>query len=174
MSSAQFLLRMRPYFRQVAGELVLGSLCGILMNTAVVLPALLLGRAIDEVVRLSRGESTPQAVTIAALLVVAGTLATEVPRIGKRWWLMTANARIRGSIRADVFRGVVAWPMARLHRTPIGDIMARTVGDVEVLRVGVREFTIEMWDTVLFSISILVTMLFLDPDLTVLALLPVP
>jgi ATP-binding cassette, subfamily B, multidrug efflux pump len=174
MSSAQFLLRMRPYFRQVAGELFLGSLCGIVMNTAVVLPALLLGRAIDEVLRLSRGESTPQAVTLAALLVVAGTLATEVPRVGKRWWLMTANARIRGSVRADVFRGVVAWPMARLHRTPIGDIMARTVGDVEVLGVGVREFTIEMWDTVLFSVSILVTMLFIDPGLTVLALLPVP
>ena len=174
MSSAQFLLRMRPYFRQVAGELVLGSLCGVLMNTAVVLPALLLGRAIDEVQRMSRGESTAQAVAGAALLVVAGTLATEVPRIGKRWWLMTANARIRGSIRVDVFRGVVAWPMARLQRTPIGDIMARTVGDVEVLGVGVREFTIEMWDTVLFSISILVTMFLLDPGLTVLALLPVP
>src|ERR1051326_9008175 len=174
MPSALFLLRMRPYFRQVAGELVLGSLCGILMNTAVVLPALLLGRAIDEVVRLGRGESSPQAVTVAALLVLAGTLATELPRIGKRWWLMTANARIRGSIRADGFRGVVAWPMARLHRTPIGDLMARTVGDVEVLGVGVREFTIEMWDTVLFSISILATMVLLDPGLTLLALLPVP
>jgi ATP-binding cassette, subfamily B, multidrug efflux pump len=173
-AAPRFLLRMRPYFRQVAGELALGSVCGILMNTAVVLPALLLGRAIDEVVRLARGESSPQAVTLAALLVLAGTLATELPRIGKRWWLMTANARIRGSIRADVFRGVVAWPMARLHRTPIGDLMARTVGDVEVLGVGVREFTIEMWDTVLFSISILATMVVLDPGLTLLALLPVP
>jgi ATP-binding cassette subfamily B multidrug efflux pump len=173
-SSAHVLWRMRPYFRQVAGELVLGSICGILMNTAVVLPALLLGRAVDEVLRLSRGESSPAAVTLAAGLFVAGTLATEVPRIGKRWWLMTANARIRASIRADVFRGVVAWPMARLHRTPIGDLMARTVGDVEVLGVGVREFTIEIWDTVLFSVSILVTMVVLDSSLTVLALLPVP
>lgn len=154
----------------MAGELVLGSICGIVMNTAVVLPALLLGRAIDEVLRLSRGESTPQGATLAALLVVAGTLATEVPRIGKRWCFQTANARICG----DVFRGVVAWPMARLHRTPIGDLMARTVGDVEVLGIGVREFTIEMWDTVLFSMSILFTMLLLDPGLTVLALLPVP
>jgi ABC-type multidrug transport system fused ATPase/permease subunit len=174
LTSARFLWHMRPYFRQVAGELVLGSLCGILMNTAVVLPALLLGRAVDEVLRLSRGQSTPSAVTLAAALVVAGTLATEVPRIGKRWWLITANARIRGSMRADAFRGVAAWPMARLHRTPIGDLMARTVGDVEVLGVGVREFTIEMWDTVLFSISLVVTMLVLDPGLTVVALLPVP
>jgi ATP-binding cassette, subfamily B, multidrug efflux pump len=174
MGAARFLWRMRPYMRQVAGEIVLGSVCGFIMNTAVVLPALLLGRAIDQVVALSRGETTPSAVTAAALLFVAGTLATEVPRIGKRWWLMTANNRIRSNIRADVFRGVVAWPMARLHRTPIGDLMARTIGDVEVLGVGVREFTIEIWDTVLFCISIVVAMLFFDPLLTVLALLPVP
>jgi ATP-binding cassette subfamily B multidrug efflux pump len=82
--------------------------------------------AVDQVVGLSRGETTPTAVTLAALLFIGGTLATEVPRIGKRWWLMTANNRIRGNLRADVFRGVVDWPMARLHRTPIGDLMART------------------------------------------------
>ena len=85
MSGARFLWRMRPYIRQVAGEMVLGSVCGFIMNTAVVLPALLLGRAVDQVVALSRGETTPGAVTVAALLFVAGTLATEVPRIGKRW-----------------------------------------------------------------------------------------
>jgi hypothetical protein len=47
IAAARFLWRMRPYFRQVAGEMLLGSLCGFFMNTAVVLPALLLGRAID-------------------------------------------------------------------------------------------------------------------------------
>ena len=31
-----YLWDMRPYFRQVAGELVLGSIAGIVMNTAVV------------------------------------------------------------------------------------------------------------------------------------------
>jgi ATP-binding cassette, subfamily B, multidrug efflux pump len=33
-----YLWEMRPYFRQVAGQLVLGSITGIMMNTAVVLP----------------------------------------------------------------------------------------------------------------------------------------
>ena len=37
-----YLWEMRPYFRQVAGQLVLGSMAGIIMNTAVVLPAILL------------------------------------------------------------------------------------------------------------------------------------
>ena len=170
----RYLLELRPYFRQVAGQLVLGSLAGIVMNTAVVLPAILLGHAIDRALALERGAATPADVGWAVLAFLGGTLLTEGPRISKRWWLQTANARIRANLRADAFRGVLGWPMERLQRTPIGDVMARIVGDVEVLGVGVREFTIEMWDTVLFSLSFLVAMLAFDPTLTALALVPVP
>src|SRR5438552_3913684 len=143
MSVTNYLWEMRPYFRQVAGQFVLGSLCGIVMNTAIVLPAILLGRAIDQVLALERGQGSSEAAAAAALLFVLGTLATEVPRIGKRWWIQTSNARMRANIRADAFRGVLAWPMPQLHGTPIGDIMARIVGDVEVLGLGLRELTTE-------------------------------
>ena len=44
---AHYLWELRPHFRQVAGQLALGSVAGFVMNTAVVLPAILLGRAID-------------------------------------------------------------------------------------------------------------------------------
>ena len=170
----KYLWKLRPYFRQTAGSLVLGSLAGIVMNTAVVLPAILLGAAIDKALALERGEATPADVTVAALLLVAGTLLTEGPRVLKRWWLMTANARIRASLRADALRGALSRPMADLHKTSIGDQMARIVGDVEVLGVGVREFTIETWDTVLFSLSFVVAMFLVDAQLTLLALAPVP
>ena len=169
-----FLSAMRPYYRQVAGQLFLGSVAGIVMNTAVVLPAILLGRAIDVALALEGGRATPGDVAAAALLFVGGTLLTEVPRIVKRWWLMTANARIRANVRADALRGVLARPMADLHSRPIGDLMARIVGDVDVLGVGVREFTIEIWDTVLFSLSVLVALLLFDWQLTLLALAPAP
>jgi ABC-type multidrug transport system fused ATPase/permease subunit len=169
-----YLWEMRPYFRQVAGQLVLGSITGIIMNTAVVLPAILMGRAINAALAFERGEVGPGAVGWAALAFVGGTLLTEGPRMAKRWWLMTANGRIRANIRGDALRGVIAWPMARLDRTPVGDVMARIIGDVEVLGVGLREFTIETWDTVLFSLSLVVAMLVYDLPLTVLALLSVP
>lgn len=169
-----YLWEMRPYFRQVAGQLVLGSITGFIMNTAVVLPAILLGWAIDVALAFERGEVGPGAVGWAALAFVGGTLLTEGPRIAKRWWLMTANARIRANIRGDALRGVIAWPMARLDSTPAGDVMARIIGDVEVLGVGLREFTIETWDTILFSLSLMAAMLVFDLHLTVLALLPVP
>lgn len=173
-SNVTYLWKLRPYFRQVAGELVLGSLAGIVMNTAVILPAILLGNAIDKALALERGEATPEDVTFAALLLIGGTLLTEGPRVLKRWWLMTANARIRANLRADALRGALSRPLADLHRTSIGDQMARIVGDVEVLGVGVREFTIETWDTVLFSCSFVVAMFVIDARLSLLALAPVP
>src|SRR4029078_5657081 len=101
-----------------------------------------------------------------ALIVCGSTPLSEIPRIAKRWWLMTANARIRANVRADAFRGVLAWPMGDLQRTPLRGLMARIVGDVEVLGVGVRELTIETWDTLLFSLSFIVAMLMIDARLT--------
>ena len=82
---------MRPYCRQMSGQMVVGSIIGIIMNAAVVLPALLLGRAIDTALAFERGEVGPASVGWAALAFAGGTLATAIPRILKRWWLMTAN-----------------------------------------------------------------------------------
>ena len=171
---SHYLWALKPYYRQVAGQLLLGSLAGIAMNTAVVLPAVFLGRAIDAATLFVRGELTRAALLQTILLLIAATLATELPRVGKRWWLMTANARIRANLRADALRGVMAWPMSTLAAVSVGDIMARAVGDIEVLGVGVREVIIETWDTLLFLLSFLVAMLVLDVPLTLWALLPVP
>ncbi|MCC6180171.1 MAG: ABC transporter ATP-binding protein [Chloroflexi bacterium] len=165
---------MRPYFRQVAGLLVLGSLAGIVMNTTIVLPPIMLGRAIDAVLALERGEAHPGAIGWAVLAFVGATILSETARVFKRRLLVTAVGRIRANVRADGLRGVLAWPMARLHTTPVGEIMAKIIGDVDVLGTGVREFIIEMWDTVLFSIAMIVAMLLFDASLTLMALLPVP
>jgi ABC-type multidrug transport system fused ATPase/permease subunit len=171
---ANYLWELRPYYRQTAGQLLLGSLAGIAMNTAVVLPAIFLGRAVDAALHFVEGETSRAALLRAVMMFVAATLATELPRVGKRWWLMTANARIRANLRADALRGVLAWPVFRLAEMAVGDTMARIVGDVEVLGIGVREVIIETWDTVLFLLSFLIAMLLLDAPLTLLALVPVP
>ena len=170
----RLLAPLRPYLRQVAGLLVVGSVAGIVMNIAVVLPAVLLGRAVDTVLAYARDEVPFGDVTRAVVLLVAGTVATEVPRIGKRYWLGVARARVRASLRADAVRGVLDWPADRLHRTAVGDVIARVLGDVEVIGTGVGEIIVETWDTVLFSLALVVAMVLYDPSLSLWALAPVP
>lgn len=165
---------MLPYLRQVTGLLVIGSLAGIAMNTAVVLPAVALGHAIDLAVAVAHNAAPASDLTRASLLVVAAALATELPRIGKRWWLGVARSRIRATARFDALRGVLGWPADRLHRTPIGEVMARIIGDVEVLGTGLGEIIVETWDTLLFSASLIAVMCWYDLPLAAMALLPVP
>lgn len=144
------------------------------MNVFIILPPLLLGHAINVALGAERGTSTASDVGLAALLFVAGTAATEVPRIGKRYWLGVARTRFVASVRADALRGVLEWPTEQTTKIPVGDVMARIIGDVEVLGEGVSEVMVETWDTLLFSLSLIVTMIVLSPGLALLALIPVP
>ena len=169
-----FLLALRPYFRQVAGLLVVGSFAGILMNVAIVLPAVFLGRAINTVLAYERHRASSGSVTDAAALFVAATAATQLPRIAKRYWLGLARNRLRANVRADALRGVLAWPMDRLAAMSVGGVMARVIGDVEVLGTGVGEVIVETWDTLLFSASLIAAMFVYDPTLAAIALSPVP
>lgn len=169
-----FLLELRPYFRQVAGLLVVGSVCGILMNVFIVLPAVFLGRAINTVLAYQQGHASSAAVGRAAVAFVLATAATEVPRIGKRWWLGVARTRFQANVRADALRGVLAWPMDRLAAMSVGGVMARVIGDAQILTLGVGEVMVETWDTLLFSISLVATMFIYAPGLAAIALAPVP
>lgn len=169
-----FLWELRPYFRQVAGLLVIGSIAGILMNVAIVLPAVFLGRAINAALAFAKGSAGGSDVAWAVVLFVFATAATQVPRIGKRYWLGLARVRFQASVRSDALRGVLAWPMDRLAAMSVGGVMARVVGDVEVLGLGVGEVIVETWDTLLFSVSLVVTMFVYAPGLALVALAPVP
>jgi ATP-binding cassette subfamily B multidrug efflux pump len=171
---SRFLWELRPYFRQVAGLLVIGSIAGILMNVAIVLPAIFLGRAVNTVLAFHQGTTGASSVALAAVLFVVATAATQVPRIGKRYWLGLARVRFQANVRSDALRGVLGWPMERLAAMPVGGVMARVVGDVEVLGLGVGEVIVETWDTLLFSVALVVTMFVYDPGLALVALAPVP
>src|SRR5439155_17943780 len=83
----EYLRGLRPYYRHVLGTIVIGSVCGLIMNTAVVLPAILLGRAIDTVRAVAAGSAPATAVGWAALAYFGGVLLMESARTVKRWCL---------------------------------------------------------------------------------------
>lgn len=169
-----YLRELGPYFRQVGGQLLIGSAGGLASNLAVVLPVVLLGRAIDAVLALDRAQGSVASVSRAAALLVAGTVLFETTKMVKRWWLNTAWAAMKANIRADAFRGVMAWSTATSRQTPTGDVLARVVGDVEVLGDGFGEIVFETWDTVLQTVTLAVAMLLYDWRIAALALSPVP
>src|SRR3546814_19514072 len=101
---AHYLWKLRPYYRQTAGQLALGSLAGVVMNTALVLPAVCLGRAIDAATHFASSQATREPLMQPVALYAAASLATDLTRFRKRGLVMTANARIRPQLCADAPR----------------------------------------------------------------------
>ncbi len=171
---SHYLWKIRPYYRQVAGLLSIGFVSGIIMNIAVVLPPLLLGRVIDIAAALEKGAASHRALILAALAYVGGCSLNLLGQIGKRWWLRTANQRTLANIRANALRGILSWSMETLHREPVGGIMARIIGDARVFITGFNEATTELLDTWLFSISLFTAMMLIDLRLALMAMALVP
>lgn len=169
-----YLWEARAYYRQVAGLLLLGSACGVVLNVVVILPFILLGKAIDVALAMEQGEATVRDVVWAACAYVGGSMLYFVTRMGKRWWLRTAVRRAVANVRADALRGVLSWPMEWLHQAPVGDLMSRIIGDTQIFGSGFNESTTELWDTWLFSFSLVGAMIAYDLRLTLLVMLPVP
>ena len=174
MSVVKFVWAMRYYFRLAAGQILLGSLAGLAKNSLTILPPIALGGMIDAVLDFRRGSINLGELTRAAVWVFLATALTEIPRIGKRWWFATSNARLMANLRVDALKGILAWPLAKLSRTPVGDFMARIIGDVEVLGRGTGELTREAWDTLWFSGALVAAMLVYDVPMALLGLAPVP
>ena len=94
-----YLRAIWPYLKQVSGLLLIGSLGGIVMNTAVVLPAVLLGRAIDAATAWSAGRGTGADVLRAGLVYVGAMALYQGARLVKRWGLRVGHQRIVASVR---------------------------------------------------------------------------
>mgnify|MGYP001549416777 FL=1 len=113
-----------PHLSRVAPSLVIGSIAGIAMNTLVVLPPLMLGRSIDVATRYARGTATGTELLVAVALFVAASVATEGPRMAKRWLLTTARQRVVGGLRVAALAGALSMPMRALLATPVGALLS--------------------------------------------------
>lgn len=158
----------RLFWTQAAG--------GILYNTVIVAGPLLLGRAIDAAGALER-DVTPEEVRTLALLCVLLVVITaffQYARYIKRWYLRNLTNRIACDMRAGLLSRVLRYPMLKIEEESVGDLMSRTVGDVEEIT-GTTYTTInEIWDTWLLMISYFVVLMYYDYRITLIAAFGAP
>lgn len=170
----------KPSFWRYIGQqwrwLALGSSTGIVMNTSVVLPPILLGRIIDHASSYISGGGAVGLNIISRdiMLYLLAVLVYAVGRLGKRYGLRIMANRMNCCLRADLLAAAFAWPMPRYDQEKVGDIMSRAVGDVQSFSDAVQVVVTEVFDTALMMISSFVAILVINPRLTLIASLPVP
>ncbi|MFH1639649.1 MAG: ABC transporter ATP-binding protein [Chloroflexota bacterium] len=159
----------RQFWLQAAG--------GILYNTVIVSGPILLGLTVDAAAALlNEGHSLERVRTLflyCALFVLL-TIFFQYARYVKRWYIRDMCNRIACDIRAGLFRTILTYPMQQLDQESVGDLMSRTVGDVEQFVTTVQTTINEGWDTWLLMVSYFVVLLFYDYRITLICSIPIP
>ncbi len=165
------------YVRRQKYWVIYGSLTGVVMNTTVVLPPILLGRAIDAAMALEREGVTPAGLRrlyLAALWYVGVTVVYAIGRLGKRYGFRVMANNFNIDLRSDLLRTTLGWKPARHERERIGDLLSRCIGDIQVVSDTLMTTVTEVFDTGLMMLSNFVALLIYLPGLTLLAAIPVP
>lgn len=169
LSLISYILRHRGLFWiEAAG--------GIIYNTVIVTGPIVLGMAIDAAGAVYESP-TPDRVRqllLYCLLLFGLTAFFQYARYVKRKYIRDMCFRIRADMRAGLLGRTLSRPLAALEREPVGDLISRTIGDVEQVVSTVETTINEAWDTWLLMLSYLVVLLWKDARVTLICSIPVP
>ena len=119
-------------------------------------------------------EVTRGAIAIYAAAVVALALVRGVFRYGQRRLVNDVSRRVETDVRDALYRNLLRQPPAWFDELPTGDVMSRFVNDLGAVRMAIGPgymFGVNTIVTLLLAIGF---MAWIDPGLTLWALLPLP
>jgi ATP-binding cassette, subfamily B, multidrug efflux pump len=170
-------LKLISYLRKYKRYFWIQTVGGVIYNTVIVAGPILLGKMIDAAGRLETDGVTPERVRALLFLVigfVAVTVFFQYGRYVKRWYLRVMTNMMSSDMRAGLLSRVLKYPMARVERESVGDLMSRTVGDVDQINNTLQQTINEGWDTGLLMISYFAVLMWYDWRITLIGSIPIP
>lgn len=165
------ILRLIPYFRRHIPLLILVFIL-VVFGTAMQLASpWLIGSAIDAMVR----ERTDlHHLALIALGIAAAFLLSSAAS----WFQIRAMVRISQdivrSLRRDLFAVIQTLPIRYFDTRPHGEIMSRLTNDIETMSATLSQSAPQLMGSAIMVIGSISFMLFLDPLLTLIALVSMP
>ncbi len=160
-----------PYFKKNYRKIVLGILCMILVDLAQLVVPQIIKHAVDT---LAASDLNRQVLMIQCLVIVSLGLFMALLRYGWRIMLMGSARDLERGIRDDLYAHVLSLDMAYYDKTKTGDIMTHATSDIAHVRMAFGFGVIVMVDTILLGGTCIAIMIWTNPKLTALTLIPMP
>src|SRR5271154_6634882 len=120
-----------PYFKKYRRSYVAGAICVFLTNGIWILFALILKRAVDDLLHL--GVNRHKLATYAMLLL-AVAVGKGIFQFLTRWIVIGVSREVEFDLRNDLFKHLESLSFSYYQRTRTGDIMARATNDLNAVR----------------------------------------
>jgi ATP-binding cassette subfamily B multidrug efflux pump len=183
------------YLRPYRGRVMLGVVMLVATNVIFLGEPILIGRIVDALAPAAEQAGDSRAavtslvdgvvdaiaqvthldrVPVLALLLIAVAIGTGFTRILSRVYLFNTAREAEADVRRDLFARLLRFEPGYYRAHPTGDVMSRLTNDVQTVRGLWGPGVLNIVNTAVAFATVLVMMIWLDPWITLLALLPYP
>jgi ATP-binding cassette subfamily B multidrug efflux pump len=127
--------------------------------------------AIDD---LTSGIISPVGLLLYGLEVLILALGIGGLRYIWRYFLLGAARRIEKALRDRLFIHLQTLSASYFSKTQVGDLMAHATNDVEAVRMAMSLGIVFLMDTIILGVLTIFFMIYINPRLTLFAVLPMP
>ncbi len=160
-----------PYFSEGRRALAIGLASLLAVDILQLAIPLVIKRAVDD---LAGGKASLNTLLIQAGGIIAIALVIGCLRYVWRLGIFGISRRIEMGLRNQLFSHLLTMPPSFFTRNPTGDLMARSVNDVNAVRMASGMGLVALVDAVVLGLASVAFMLAMNVELTLICLLPAP
>jgi len=170
-STFKNLAPLRPYFARNKWKLFAGLICLLTVDILQLFIPRIIKKAVDDLTLL---QATQKALMLYALVIVVIALVLGVLRFLWRRLIFGHSRIVERDLREKVFSHLQTLSLNFYAQTRTGDLMARSVNDMDAIRFAVGMGVVAFNDGVVLGLAAIGFMLYINIELTLIALLPMP
>jgi ATP-binding cassette subfamily B multidrug efflux pump len=162
---------LKAYFIENRMALILGLSSLLLVDALQLYIPRVIKSSIDA---LTIGGATTQALLRYALIIVGIALIMAVFRYIWRYLVFGHSRRVEEALRNRIYQHLQTLSLSFYWRTNTGDIMARTVNDIDAVRMAAGMGLVALTDGIVLGLATIGFMLYINIPLTIISLIPTP
>jgi len=160
-----------PYFRRNLGILAIGVSSLLIVDLLQLFIPRVIKLAVDD---LTRYQATSARLLSYAGMVLALALGIVVFRFVWRRCLFGHSRQVEEALRNRLFSHLQTLSFSYFDRANTGDLMAHATNDVQAVQLAAGMGLVALTDTLVLGTAAIGFMLYINPSLTLIALLPMP
>lgn len=163
--------RIRSYFFQAKGTLLVVTVTGLLYNLGLLAGPWFEGQLAQCLMDILEGRSIFSAMAVLALCYVAVTGAVQGARALKRLYVRRFANQVNRQMKQVLYGNLVHKPKSALDREGAGNLLTKAIADVDACAEGMRKCTTEVFDTGVALVGYVGLLFWYDWRLTLLCLI---
>jgi len=160
-----------PYFSRFRFHYVFGIFCLIIVDTAQIAIPQFLRAAIDLI---SSGVFEWRQIIILSLCMVGVMALVSVGRFLWRYFINGSSRRIEAELREKLFDRLQKLSWDFYQKNKIGDLMARSINDLQAVRMALGMGLVALFDFVFMATAILIIIFVQDAQSAAYSIIPLP